>query len=301
MNDDATLISVVNGVDPDSSRFLHLFSIDDASCIKRNAPKAVVNLIFMQHTCFAKRGATETVLMTHQPLHVTETTTSGAVLRDIDVRAAAMKYVECADGLRLLDTWHGTWHIRGIAYTPHGDAIAVTVVNCNGPDHYIITLHYGTGDVLHATKCVYDVREGCCPLGIAFSADGAQLFVADSHNPRVCAFRVMAGMMSPCPDVLCTGDGVYGALSVLCCENGGLVAACCAERKGALETRLLYTNAEGGLERMVALPTQEVALTWYGVDVCYRTWEGSVCIIPDKWSSSLRGAWVAACVVAPCA
>jgi DNA-binding beta-propeller fold protein YncE len=277
VNDDASLIVVVD-------RRVRVFSTDTDSCINWDAPNVQIDCVeadeMMKHVCFAKRGTVETLLIAHQ-LHVTEATTSGAFLRGIDLHAAAL-----ADPCG---------YIIGIAYAPRSDLIAVAVIMDRIESSSIFVLSYTSGDVLCATKYLGESY----PRSVAFSTDGTHLLVSDNRGRRVSAVEVAADAMSWRTDVSWAANDRQYTTGVLCREDGGVVVACRSWETG--RANVLYVNANGELERVVSLSSLLVTLAWYGVDVCYRTWEGAVHVIPDEWSSSLRSAWVTACVAASCA
>jgi hypothetical protein len=295
VNEDRSLFAKVNG--PSCS--VCVYSIDGDERIDWDAPVVFgsfgtgpMHLLCPEHICFAKRSAIETLLIADSgKLRIVEITTAGAFVRSIDVFPACVPYPPGPRGH--IFALRSDWSLYGISCTRHGNLIAVTLFVRDWPlGHRVATLNYAFGHLIDAVACVASVNSSAVPTSVRFGADGSQLLVADSYNGCVRTFRVVEGMMHPHAEMQC----MAAPYDVLDHEGGGVVVACRAPVFGEWRTDLMYMSASGDVDRTVHLPSHPIALARLGPSVYMRAWDGSIHAIDDEWPSSLRCAWVTACV-----
>jgi hypothetical protein len=185
--------------------------------------------------------------------------------------------------------------MRAIAVSrrPYGIAerdgvIAVSLWNA----HVVILLQYESGAV--KPEVTIGSRTGgnadgqlSCPKGVTFAADGRYILVADFWNDRVSKFTAVSGAFI----AHVISDGIYGPTDVLQCEDGSIVVAhmkgvACVGKDGVMVQNI--TISSGGPSSL------SYSSSLNGVVVKCR--DGSVFVLRNAWSHSLRCEWVQACV-----
>jgi sugar lactone lactonase YvrE len=141
-------------------------------------------------------------------------------------------------------------------------------------------LTIGTGTGGHADGQLYH------PAGVTFTTDGRYILVADLFNDRVSKFSADSGAFVA--HVIL--NGIYSPRDVLQCEDGSIVVAhgkgvACVGKGGVLVHHIHVLSSPCSLSHSPSLN---------GVVVKSR--DGSVFVLRDAWSHSLRCEWVHACV-----
>jgi hypothetical protein len=126
------------------------------------------------------------------------------------------------------------------------------------------------------------------PMGVAFTADGRYILVADFWNDRVSKFSVASGEFV----AHVISNGITRPRDVLQCEDGGIVVAheegVTCVRKDGVTAQNITISSDGGPWSLSNSPSLN------GVVVKCR--DGGVFVLRDAWSHSLRCEWVQACV-----
>jgi hypothetical protein len=123
------------------------------------------------------------------------------------------------------------------------------------------------------------------PVGVTFTADGRYILVADCLNHRVSKFSADSGAFV----AHVISNGISYPTHVLQCEDGSIVVGywkgvVCVGKDGAIEQNYSFPS----------LCSLSYSPSLNGVVVKCR--DGSVFVLRDAWSHSLRCAWVHACV-----
>jgi hypothetical protein len=236
--------------------------------------------------CFVRRGCVETLLVaaagssTHG---IVEVSTTGAFIRHIDVPLKGTRH-----------TYYG------LSYTPRGDTIAVACMNNRDDETIVRFLQYESGATIRTFEDVVH------PSALAYSTDGTHLLI--SHLLFVDTTRCHMHYVSTfrCESMVCTARvDVHGATclsvhsSVLCCDDHGsrfFLAYANRIAGNTTNCNVVYSDGMGVVKRATVPGTAASALAWLGVDVCVRTDDDTLTLIRDEWTSSLRGAWLTACV-----
>jgi DNA-binding beta-propeller fold protein YncE len=126
------------------------------------------------------------------------------------------------------------------------------------------------------------------PRGVTFAADGRYILVADCGNHRVSKFSAASGAFV----AHVISNGISYPTDVLQCKDGSIVVAhknnvTCVEKDGVTVQNITISSS-GYLRSLSYSPLLN------GVVVKCR--DGSVFVLRDAWSHSLRCAWVHACV-----
>ncbi len=140
------------------------------------------------------------------------------------------------------------------------------------------------------------------PMGVAFTADGRNILVADYLNHRVSKFSADSGAFV----AHVVSNGIRYPTDVLRCEDGSVVVAhengvtCVGEDGGIVVAHLnalTRVGEDGVTVQNICVPIIPWSLSYSplkGVAVGYS--DGSVFVLRDAWSHSLRCEWVHACV-----
>jgi hypothetical protein len=215
------------------------------------------------------RGHVDTLLVCDGCNHrIVETTATGAFKR-------AIKFP-------------GFVHPYGVAYCARGDVIAVSYV------HTVVLMRYVCKSLVVQLGHTHIRGSGdgqlFYPRGVRFTADGSCLLVADSGNHRVCKFNATDGTFM-CHVATKEAHGIEMPMDVIESEDGGIAVAC---RGGVV----VVNDNEATLVRSSDNGFRPLSLFSTGGD----TWvnetsnaHGRV-VIADSWYTSLRCAWVSACV-----
>ncbi len=124
------------------------------------------------------------------------------------------------------------------------------------------------------------------PTGVAITADGHHILVADCFNQRVGKFSSASGAF-----VAQISDGIAWPRDVLQCEDGSMVVAC--------NSRVVHVGKDSAVQNIggALIPRSlSYSPSLNGV-VIIKCSDGSVFVLRDAWSHSLRCAWVHACVL----
>jgi DNA-binding beta-propeller fold protein YncE len=126
------------------------------------------------------------------------------------------------------------------------------------------------------------------PMGVAFTADGRHILVADFWNDRVSKFSAASGEFV----AHVISNGISYPRDVLPCEDGSMVVAyrkgvACVGKAGAVVQNITFSS--GGDPRSLSYSP-----SLNGVVV--KCDDGSVFVLRDAWHHSLRCTWVQACV-----
>jgi hypothetical protein len=216
-------------------------------------------------TCFVHRDGVDTLLICDWGNdRVVEVTARGEFMRVI-----------------ALPEQSGVW---GIA--ERDGVIAVSLYR----DHMVVLLQYesgepevtiGSGAAGEADGQLYH------PAGVAFTADGRYILVADFMNHRVSKFSTASGAFI----AHMVSEGIRWPTDVLQCEDGSIVVA---SRNGVA--------CVGNAGVTVQSIGDDAVLPWslsYSPSlnaVLVKCGDGSVFVLRDEWSHSLRCEWVQACV-----
>jgi hypothetical protein len=223
--------------------------------------------------CFVHRNGLDTLLICDRGNdRLVEVTTDGAFLRGISVQKGG-------------DLW-------GIAYCGISDVIAVSLESA----HLVLLLDYVSGvakpeGTIGSDTATDNNGELYSPMGVAFTADGLHLLVADCNNYRVGKFSTATGVwiadaatLTAPRDVLQLEDG-----TTLVLYSGGVYSLVCVTEDGE------------GLSR-IALP----ALTGHAFPYCFACckstnavfvktfYDGKIILLRDAFKSSSRAAWLSA-------
>jgi DNA-binding beta-propeller fold protein YncE len=125
-----------------------------------------------------------------------------------------------------------------------------------------------------------------CPMGVTFTADGRYILVADWWNRRVSKFSATSGAFI----AHVISNGKFHPRDALPCEDGSIVVAhmkgvACVGKDGVTVQNITISSGPHSLSYSPSLD---------GVVVKCR--DGSVFVLRDAWSHSLRCTWVQACV-----
>jgi DNA-binding beta-propeller fold protein YncE len=157
--------------------------------------------------------------------------------------------------------------------------------------HAVVLLQYESG----AVKPEVAIGSGTAgnadgqldhPLGVAFTADGRHIQVADYFNHRVSKFSATSGAFV----AHVISNGILYPAHALQCEDGSIVVAhergvACVEKDGVTVQHINVRSAPYSLS---------YSPSWNGVVV--KFFNGCVFVLRDAWSRSLRCEWVHACV-----
>jgi sugar lactone lactonase YvrE len=166
-------------------------------------------------------------------------------------------------------------------------AIAVSLYRA----HAVVLLQYESG----AVKPEVTIGSGTggnadgqlfYPMGVTFTADGRYVLVADWANNRVSKFSAASGAFA----THVISNGISCPTDVLQCEDGSIVVVhregvVCVGKDGV--TVQIFGVSCG------ALCSLSHSLSPNGVVV--KCGDGSVFVLRDAWSHSLRCTWVQAC------
>ncbi len=141
-----------------------------------------------------------------------------------------------------------------------------------------VTIGSGTGG--HADGQLF------YPAGVAFTTDGRHILVADYLNNRVSKFRAASGAFV----AHVISNGITLPRDVLQCEDGSMVVA---HQKG-----VACVGKDGVTVKSIDVPLIPASLSYSPSlnGVVVKCVDGSVFVLRDAWSRSLRCEWVHACV-----
>jgi DNA-binding beta-propeller fold protein YncE len=218
--------------------------------------------------CFVHRGGVDTLLICDFGIkRVVEVTARGEFMRAIALPEDS--------------------HPWGIA--ERDGVIAVSLLFT----HMVVLLQYESG----AVKPEVTIGSGTqgnadgqlnTPMGVAFTSDGRYILVADYFNHRVSKFSAASGAFV----AHVVSNGIRYPADVLQCEDGSIVVAhregmTCVGKDGA-------TVEKFGVSSGSSPSSLSYSPSLNGVVV--KCSDGSVFVLRDAWSHSLRCAWVHACV-----
>jgi DNA-binding beta-propeller fold protein YncE len=158
--------------------------------------------------------------------------------------------------------------------------------------HAVVLLQYDSG----AVKPEVTIGSGTAgdadgqlyrPLGITFTADGLYILVAECWNHRVSKFSAASGAFV----THVVSNGISYPTNVLQCEDGSIVVAhrkgvACVGKDGVTVQHIIISSG--------SIPSSlSNSPSLNGVVVKCR--DGSVFVLRDAWSHSLRCEWVHAC------
>jgi sugar lactone lactonase YvrE len=156
--------------------------------------------------------------------------------------------------------------------------------------HAVVLLQYESG----AVKPEVTIGSGTSgnadgelyhPAGVAFTADGRYILVADNHNHRVSKFSAASGAF------VAHVISITWPIDVLQCEDGSIVVA---HGKG-----VACVGNAGVTVQEIAISSSKPCSLSYSPSlngVVVKCGDGSVFVLRDAWSHSLRCEWVHACV-----
>ena len=233
----------------------------------------------LRHLCFARRGSGETLLITGTGLYdVIEISTFGVFMRGMTVTPIIGSAM-------------------GIAYTPFGNIIAVTLVHTHGAGD-VVFVNYDTGNVLRS------IKHSWMPGGVAFSSNGEHLFISpmsrltpygDSSVPVSQFTRDCVAFTYVRDHAFELGRGRLGYTSILCEDADTVVLSC---KTGPRTSILLYVDVKTEtIERTVAVHAGVLAMARLGNAICCRPFTGSLLVVANEWHGSLRGVWVTVCAL----
>lgn len=222
-------------------------------------------------TCFVRRDCKDTLLITDLGNNrVVEVSADGTF-----VRAIAM---------------NGRFPY-GIAYCGNSDIIAVTLKITYW---VVLFLQYESGAVKpEVTIGSGTARRLSLPLGVAFTADGRYLLVADNHC--VSKFNAASGEFITHVATK-AANGICSPRGVLQCEDGSIVVALAYYGSSS---SVVHVGADGETINEFIIPNASggnlhPCLLFNSVLV--KCLDGSLFVLRDTWSPSPRCAWLHACV-----
>jgi hypothetical protein len=159
-------------------------------------------------------------------------------------------------------------------------------------DHTVVLLQYESG----AVKPEVTIGSGTAgdadgelhfPRGVTFTTDGCHILVADRWNHRVSKFSAASGAFV----AHVVSNGIRYPTDVLQCEDGSIVVAhedgvTCVGKDGATVKNIIIS----------AFSTRSLSYSPSLNGVAVKCGDGSVFVLRDAWSHSLRCEWVHACV-----
>jgi sugar lactone lactonase YvrE len=158
--------------------------------------------------------------------------------------------------------------------------------------HTVVLLQYESGAVkpevtIGSGTAGNADEELSCPDGISFTADGRYILVADFMNHRVSKFCAAGGAFI----AHVISNGIRCPTDVLQCEDGSIVVAhrkgvACVEKDGVTVQNITISSG-GSLFSLSYSPSLN--------GVVVKCYDGSLFILRDTWSHSLRCEWVQAC------
>jgi DNA-binding beta-propeller fold protein YncE len=219
--------------------------------------------------CFVHRGGVDTLLICdHGNDRVVEVTARGEFMRAIALPEYSRPY--------------------GIA---ERDGVIAVSLGAPCVAHTVVLLQYESG----AVKPEVTIGSGTAgnadgqldlPMGVAFTADGRHILVADFFNHRVSKFSATSGAFI----AHVISNGIRYPTDVLQCEDGSIVVT---HEKG-----VACVGKDGVTVKSIDVPLIPVSLSYSPSlnGVVLKCVDGSVFVLHDAWSLSLRCAWVHACV-----
>jgi hypothetical protein len=175
----------------------------------------------------------------------------------------------------------------GVAYSGKHDLIAVA---CSG--HTVVLLRYESGEVVRRIGGIGSTDgklKG--PAGVRFTADGGHIIVADYWNHRVSKFRIADGafVTNVATEAL---HGVTYPFDVLECGDG-IIVACNVDGARGSSVAVL---CEGSSGRVIASIAPWSFAHSPGSFFVAKEFSGRLVQVADEWFTSLRFAWISACV-----
>jgi DNA-binding beta-propeller fold protein YncE len=160
-------------------------------------------------------------------------------------------------------------------------------------NHAVVLLQYESGAVKPEVTIGSSGTGGnadgqlWCPAGVAFTTDGRYILVADFLNHRVSKFSAASGAFV----AHVISNGILYPRDVLQCEDGSMVVAhrdgvTCVGKDGVTVQK--FSVSSGALCSLSYSPSLN--------GVVVKCDDGSVFVLRDAWSHSLRCKWVQACV-----
>jgi DNA-binding beta-propeller fold protein YncE len=197
---------------------------------------------------------------------------------EVTVRGEFLRAIALPDGS----------HPYGIAYDGTSDVIAVSLTDA----HAVVLLQYETGAVKPEVTIgsgTYGNADGklSLPKGVAFTVDGRYILVADPWNDRVSKFSAASGAFV----AHVVSNGIRYPTDVLQCEDGSIVVAhedgvtCMGKDGVTVQNITISSDVPCSLSNSPSLN-----------GVVVKCFKGSVFVLRDAWSHSLRCEWVHACV-----
>ncbi len=267
VNVDGTLVASVHS----TGHCVYICSVTDPTAypviVIGTAGSAALGLLCNPvSACFVHRDSVDTLLICdYGNDRVVEVTARGVFLRAIAV-----------DG-----------RPYGIAYCGSSGVIAVSLRVA----HAVVLLQYESGTM----KPEVTIGSGTAgnadgqlhyPRGVTFKTDSRYILVADYGNHRVSKFSAASGAFV----AHVISNGISWPTDVLQCEDGSIVVAhvdgVVCVRKGGVTIQSI-----GG-----AFFPQSLSHSPSLIGVVVKCRDGSVFVLRDAWSHSLRCAWVHACV-----
>jgi DNA-binding beta-propeller fold protein YncE len=158
--------------------------------------------------------------------------------------------------------------------------------------HTVVLLQYESG----AVKPEVTIGSGTSgnadgqlsfPSGVTFAADGCHILVADTYNDRVSKFSAASGAFV----AHVISNGITFPRDVLQCEDGSIVVAdengvACVGKDGVTVKNIIISG----------FSTRSLSYSPSLNGMVVKCYDGSVFVLRDTWSQSLRCEWVHACV-----
>jgi DNA-binding beta-propeller fold protein YncE len=214
--------------------------------------------------CFVHRDGVYTLLICdHSNDRVVEVTARGEFMRAIAVEGRPYGMAE-RDGVIAVSMWAAA-HV--VVLLQHESGAVKTEVTI------------GSGTSRRADGQLW------CPAGIAFTTDGRYILVADYLNNRVSKFSAASGAF-----VAHVGlNGISNPSDVLQCEDGSIVVAhgdgvARVGNAGVTVQNIIISGIPWSLSNSPPLN-----------GIIVKCYDGSVFVLRDAWSHSLRCEWVQAC------
>jgi DNA-binding beta-propeller fold protein YncE len=231
--------------------------------------------------CFVHRNGVDTLLICDfNNDRVVEFTVSGVFLRVIAFRKVS-----------------GPW---GIA--ERDGVIAVTLRDA----HAVVQLQYESNAMTREVTIGSEGRgDGklCRPMGVAFTADGRYILVADFGNHRVSKFSAASGAFIAHVATK-AANGIVAPRDVLQCEDGSIVVAQGSVVFGntGSDRKMVCVGEDGVTVQNVIIPSP-AGVRFFPYSFCYssalsgvvvKTFAGNMFLLRDAWICSNRCSWLSA-------
>jgi DNA-binding beta-propeller fold protein YncE len=280
---------------------VYIYSVDDAG--KRTAHPVFVagtagaagrahgQLNGPTFACFVRRDGMDTLLICdYFNDRLVEVTDSGDFRRAIAFKDGSRPY--------------------GVAYSAIDDVIAVSLPGV----HAVVLLQYESG----AVKPEVTIGSGAAgdedehvdhPVGVAFTADGRYILVADFYKNRVSNFSASSGAFVALVSTK-AATGISYPRDILQCEDGSIVVAqgsgywdrrvVCVTEDGSTMQNIIFSNG-ATMQNNIIFSDEECDICPWSLSysaslngLVVKTYTHGLFLLRDAWMASSRNAWLSA-------